>query len=350
MGLAWTGAAVSCWPQAGALDAERALACSKWWGCDVTEESQYPLVTFALFAYNQEKYIREAVEAALLQDYPNLEIIISDDASMDSTWNVIDECVTNYRGPHRLVLNRNRQNLGLGRHVNRIFELASGELIVVAAGDDMSLADRVTKTVRAWQAAGCPDGVVHGQAVVIDSEGRPTGAIIEKNRRPQRMREFALAGFHSIIHGATAAYTPAVMRFFGPLQCDIEDRPLTFRALMLGNLVYVDSRLIRYRTGVGNISALMRRSDRGRAGKWCLMQRARIEQHRIDYLTYCERFKHAPSRRILLVLHRLKWRYSIAEWTASENVIKNLLGLCFIPLDGGLRDRLYVVAAYFGLR
>ena len=38
---------------------------------------EYPLVTFALFAYNHEQYIREAVEGALAQDYPNLEIIIS---------------------------------------------------------------------------------------------------------------------------------------------------------------------------------------------------------------------------------------------------------------------------------
>ena len=40
-----------------------------------------PLVTFALFAYNQEKYIREAVEGAFSQTYEPLEIILSDDYS-----------------------------------------------------------------------------------------------------------------------------------------------------------------------------------------------------------------------------------------------------------------------------
>lgn len=39
-----------------------------------------PLVTFALFAYNQEKFIKEAVEAVFAQTYQPLEIIISDDA------------------------------------------------------------------------------------------------------------------------------------------------------------------------------------------------------------------------------------------------------------------------------
>lgn len=44
--------------------------------------SQAPLVTFALFAYNQEKFIREAVEGAFAQTYESLEIILSDDCSV----------------------------------------------------------------------------------------------------------------------------------------------------------------------------------------------------------------------------------------------------------------------------
>ena len=46
---------------------------------------ELPLLTFALFSYNQENYIRQAVEGALAQDYPRLEIIISDDCSQDET-------------------------------------------------------------------------------------------------------------------------------------------------------------------------------------------------------------------------------------------------------------------------
>jgi glycosyltransferase involved in cell wall biosynthesis len=37
-----------------------------------------PLVTFALFSYKQEHYIREAIEAAFAQAYQPLEIILSD--------------------------------------------------------------------------------------------------------------------------------------------------------------------------------------------------------------------------------------------------------------------------------
>ena len=50
----------------------------------IDSASDRPLVTFALFAYNQEKYIREAVEGAFAQTYAPLEIILSDDCSTDS--------------------------------------------------------------------------------------------------------------------------------------------------------------------------------------------------------------------------------------------------------------------------
>mgnify|MGYP005853322247 CR=1 FL=1 len=45
-----------------------------------------PLVTFALFAYNQEQYIREAVEGAFSQTYEPLEMILSEDCSNDRTF------------------------------------------------------------------------------------------------------------------------------------------------------------------------------------------------------------------------------------------------------------------------
>ena len=53
-----------------------------------------PLVTFALFAYNQEQHIREAVDGAFSQTYEPLEIILSDDCSTDRTFEIMQEIET----------------------------------------------------------------------------------------------------------------------------------------------------------------------------------------------------------------------------------------------------------------
>ena len=71
-----------------------------------------PMVTFALFAYNQEKYIREAVKGAFSQTYEPLEIILSDDCSGDRTYEIMKEMAKEYDGPHRVILNRLDKNIG----------------------------------------------------------------------------------------------------------------------------------------------------------------------------------------------------------------------------------------------
>lgn len=106
-----------------------------------------PLVTFALFAYNQEKYVREAVEGAFAQTYEPLEIILSDDCSTDRTFEVIQEMAAGYPGPHKLTVRQSPTNRGLGLHIKDVADLAQGEIIVVAAGDDVSLPNRTFELV-----------------------------------------------------------------------------------------------------------------------------------------------------------------------------------------------------------
>ena len=51
--------------------------------------NERPLVSFCIVTYNQEKYIRAAIEGALKQTYSPMEIIISDDCSTDGTYKEI---------------------------------------------------------------------------------------------------------------------------------------------------------------------------------------------------------------------------------------------------------------------
>jgi len=117
-------------------------------------DNDKPLITFTICAYNQEQFIREAVEGAFAQTYSPLEIILSDDCSKDRTFEIMREMTASYRGPHRLILNRNSTNLGLAGHCNRLAELAHGELLVGAAGDDISFPNRVEIVYQAWEHSG----------------------------------------------------------------------------------------------------------------------------------------------------------------------------------------------------
>lgn len=208
--------------------------------------SANPLVTFALFCYNQEEYIREAVKGAFSQTYSPLEIIISDDSSSDDTFDIIQNMVSRYEGPHRIILNRNTTNLGVCAHVNKVFEMASGEIVIGAAGDDISFPERAK--VMADEFSKNPDwtSIVSG-AVIFGENIKPLLTLpFAPNRRLCALESLSLSVG---IQGSSTAYRKSVYGQFPPLnnECKAEDIALTFRSMLIGVHASIPDVLVWYR-------------------------------------------------------------------------------------------------------
>lgn len=217
-------------------------------------ENEKPLVTFALFAYNQEKYIREAVESALLQDYETLELILSDDCSLDLTFEIMTDLVRTYTGPHKIILNRNSSNLGIGAHINRIVGMAAGELIVVAAGDDISISKRVIRLVQAWDEGDRKADSLCSGMLVIDSKGKVIDSIKGEPFEGELLD--GIDSYFSGLQGASHAWSSRVFKAFGEIDSDsvCEDRVIPLRSFMMGGVAYIPDMLVMYRVHESNIS------------------------------------------------------------------------------------------------
>ncbi len=109
--------------------------------------AQRPLATFTVFAYNQEAYVAEAVRGALAQTYRPLQVILSDDASTDRTFEVMVEEAQACPADIQLVLNRNESNAGIANHINKVIGMCDGEYVVLSAGDDVSLPQRTAVSI-----------------------------------------------------------------------------------------------------------------------------------------------------------------------------------------------------------
>jgi glycosyltransferase involved in cell wall biosynthesis len=210
-----------------------------------------PLVTLALMTYNQEQMIEGAVAGALEQTYSPLEILISDDCSTDRTFERAAMMVEGYVGRHQIRLNRNPRNLGLIGHINALFEMARGEIFVLAAGDDVSLAERVARIVEDFERDPAVM-MVHSDVVKLNRDGHELG-IWQPPIAGKADDVLAVAGGFGIHIGATGAYRMAVFERFGPLveRNAYEDLVLGFRARLLGKLAYIESPLVRYRIDTG---------------------------------------------------------------------------------------------------
>lgn len=247
-----------------------------------------PLVTLALLAYNQERYIREAMISVLAQDYQHLEIIISDDRSTDHTFDVIREIASHYVGPHRIILNQNEANLGLVGHVNRMFALSNGKLLVLAAGDDISHSSRVSTLTDAWLRSGSLSAVVHSSARVIRDREAGVETILPRRPKsgPHSLAAYLGDGMVLPYLGCTAAYTTDIHAAFGDLdpKGSIEDQPLAFRAILLkAPMIYVNEVLVDYRVTGHNMSVGHSRADRVRLSRWIRAMQKSVAQQISDY-------------------------------------------------------------------
>jgi len=96
-----------------------------------------PIVSICCITYNQENFIRDAIEGFLIQktSFP-IEIIIHDDFSNDNTANIIREYVDKYPGLIKPIYQKKNQ-YSLGRKIFPIvFSIAKGKYIAICEGDD----------------------------------------------------------------------------------------------------------------------------------------------------------------------------------------------------------------------
>lgn len=214
-----------------------------------------PLITFALFAYNQESFIREALEGAFSQTYSPLEIILSDDCSIDHTFEIMKEGVEAYKGPHTLLLNRNEKNLGIGAHVNRFMEIARGELIVAAAGDDISIPERVSRIYQVYTSTNSSAKSIYSNGLIIDKTGKPHGFIYEPPVSTQEYSPQNVVMKDLSIIGCSHAWGREIFDVFGPMitPLTLEDQVIAFRSALLGQVKYIHEALMMHRRHDKNV-------------------------------------------------------------------------------------------------
>lgn len=209
-----------------------------------------PLVSMLLIAWNQEATVAEAIAGALSQTYSPLELMVSDDASSDGTWAAIERALAGYTGPHRVRLNRNPVNLGIGAHLSRLVELSAGELLFVTAGDDVSLPTRCERVVSAWLDAGRRPDLIASALLDVDAEGNSHGVITPSDLGTYRDAADWIARPPFVV-GAGQAWTRRLFDRFGPLPAGVvaEDLIMVFRAIGSGGARTLPEPLVRYRRG-----------------------------------------------------------------------------------------------------
>lgn len=94
--------------------------------------TEHPLVSILIPARNEEEDIAETVEAVLSSSYPNIELIVINDASTDNTQKILEELSVKH---NRLKILRLEKNMGKANGLNLAFAMSHGDIIMTIDAD-----------------------------------------------------------------------------------------------------------------------------------------------------------------------------------------------------------------------
>lgn len=105
-------------------------------------------ISVVMATYNGEKYIQKQLDSLLSQSRLPDEIVICDDNSIDKTYDIISEFVTQKAVdyPISIKLNKNKENLGFAKNFKNAIDSSSGDLILLCDQDDIFTVDKI-KTI-----------------------------------------------------------------------------------------------------------------------------------------------------------------------------------------------------------
>src|SRR5688572_16900954 len=107
-----------------------------------------PLVSVVCLCYNHAAFVKEAVQSVMGQTYPNIELILVDDASRDNSAAVIEELQRQYPSIKVILL---KNNVGNCKAFNQALAESKGAYIIDLAADDILMPDRIKQGVEFFQ-------------------------------------------------------------------------------------------------------------------------------------------------------------------------------------------------------
>jgi glycosyltransferase involved in cell wall biosynthesis len=224
-------------------------------------------VTFAIAAYNHEKYVLASLESVWNDSYPHKEILIIDDGSSDDTPNIIRRWCEQKNWVD--ISYQTEPNAGITATLNKLISASTGEYIRLVSSDDLLVPGGTQEMVSVLD-GDCEAMAVFGDAVLIDSTGVKighstliaNGADKKKLSRPDRLACEVIKNWS--VSGPVILIRRDFYRRFGSYDESllVDDWDLYLRVVAIGGLRFIDRPVAEYRIHGLNTSKTADKSKR----------------------------------------------------------------------------------------
>lgn len=201
---------------------------------------QQPLISVILCTYNGERFIEEQVDSILGQSYPNIELIISDDASSDATPGILKK----YEADPRCRIFFQQQNLGLSENFAFAAKQSKGAFLAFADQDDIWLKDKIDSLHNAIGNS----LLVYSDSLLVNEEGQSLDRKLSAIRRMYSGNDSRGYFLYSVVWGHGMLIRRELLERSLPIPAGVHhDVWLAFKALTFGGIVYLDKVTTHYR-------------------------------------------------------------------------------------------------------
>ncbi len=206
-------------------------------------------ISVCMAVYNGSAYLEPQMDSILSQLRSVDEVVVVDDASQDSSGDILH----NYSDT-RIRIYRNNRNLGVLASFEKAMRLANGDLILLSDQDDIWLAGKITKLLEAFS-QNPQITLVASDAQIIDGNG----VLVADSFFAQRGRFMAGIVPNLIKNkylGCTLAFKSTMLDQFLPIPKNVPMHDMWFGLInnIYGETLYIDQPLIAYRRHGKNLS------------------------------------------------------------------------------------------------
>ncbi len=199
-----------------------------------------PLVSIALCTYNGEQYLHEQLESLLGQTYKNIEVIIVDDCSTDST---VAICKAYAAKDSRISIEANESNLGFNKNFEKCIRKCGGDYIAVSDQDDIWLSNKIETMLSQWK----PDILLmHHASKSFEKHPLPP-LTISKKYLPSGCTDVKFLLGMNHVQGCTVLFHKSLLSYIFPFPEIYYDWWLGLSALINGKIYYLNENLIYHR-------------------------------------------------------------------------------------------------------
>lgn len=200
----------------------------------------HPLISIVLCCYNGDQFIKEQIDSILGQTYPELEVIISDDASTDGTKHILEQ----YRYDPGVNLFFQAQNLGSIKNFEFAIQQSRGEFIAFSDQDDVWLPHKIEKLYAAIE----DKSLIYSDSELIDEEGKTLDKKISDLRNMYSGHRTTGFIFSNVVWGHALMINREILPSILPIPPGIpHDIWIAFKAATITGIKYLREPLTLYR-------------------------------------------------------------------------------------------------------